>query len=80
MCIIKQGGASPEYMSDTAPLLATVNMPDKNRSGFLKSERIPNEKDHWAEADVQRISVDLTNSYVPCMCDKDLCCLIVIVT
>lgn len=45
LCIIKQGGASPEYMSDTAPLLATVNMLDKNRGGFLETTRIHDEKD-----------------------------------
>lgn len=44
LCIIKQGGASPEYVSGTAPLLATVNMPDKNRRGFSKSERAHDEK------------------------------------
>lgn len=52
LCIIKQGGASPEYMSDTAPLLATVNMLDKNRRGFLKTKRIHNEKDPGIEADL----------------------------
>lgn len=49
LCIIKQGGASPEYMSDTAPLLATVNMLDKNRRGFLKTRRVHNEKDPGIE-------------------------------
>ena len=52
LCIIKQGGASPEYMSDTAPLLATVNMLDKNRRGFLKTKRIYNEKAPVIEADL----------------------------
>ncbi len=50
--IIKQGGASPEYMSDAAPLLATVNMLDKNRRGFLKTKRIHTEKDPGIEADL----------------------------
>lgn len=50
LCIIKQGGASPEYMSDTAPLLATVNMPDKNRKRILKTQRIRNKKDPGTEA------------------------------
>lgn len=52
LCIIKQGGASPEYMSDTAPLLATVNMLDKNRRWFLKTKRIHNEKDCMIETDL----------------------------
>lgn len=56
LCIIKQGGASPEYMSDTAPLLATVNMLDKNRRGFFKTKRIPNEKDPGIEADLDNPS------------------------
>lgn len=38
LCIIKQDGASPEYMSDTGPLLATVNMIDKNRRFFKNQE------------------------------------------
>lgn len=52
LCIIKQGGASPEYMSDTAPLLATVNILDKNRRGFLKTKRIYNEKAPLIEVDL----------------------------
>jgi len=52
LCIIKQGGASPEYMSDTAPLLATVNMLDKNRREFLKTKRIYNEKYPEMEAEL----------------------------
>lgn len=53
-CIIKQGGASPEFMSDTAPLLATVNKPDKNRRGFLKTKRILNKRDTGTEAHLNK--------------------------
>lgn len=52
LCIIKQGGASAEYMSDTAPLLATANMLDKNRRGFLKTKGITNKNDPRIEADM----------------------------
>lgn len=31
LCIIKRGGASPESLSGTSALLATVNMLDENR-------------------------------------------------
>lgn len=55
LCIIKEGGASPEYMSDTAPLLATVNMLDINRRGFLKTKRIHNEQDCGIEAELDSI-------------------------
>lgn len=69
LCIIKQGGASPEYMSDTAPLLATVNMLDKNRRGFLKTKRCHNEKDLGIGADLNSSLKEIycvqANNYSP---------------
>lgn len=75
LCIIKQGGASPEYMSDTAPLLATVNMLDKNRREFLKTKRVYNEKRqistaHWREFSVFGLTVTALQDNT---CIKKIC-------